>query len=253
MSKVKRILVSPDKHFPLEDKKAINVLCKAIEVVRPDIYIDLGDVGEWESVSHWAWKKKKRPPLEYQLPYVENEILKVNRGLDRIDESLDKANVKTKYLLQGNHDEWLDRFQEENTYLQYHFQNAVKLGERGYIYKPIGEFLKIGKINFYHGHHYGGVQHTRNHLLRLGANIMYGHWHDIQQSSVTHLDGPKSAWSIGCLKDMTNDKNRWLGGRRNNWGHAFALVDIYDEGLFTVQVVQIIDGKCSLNGKLIGK
>jgi radical SAM protein with 4Fe4S-binding SPASM domain len=28
------------------------------------------------------------------------------------------------------------------------------------------------------------------------------------QTSVTHWDGPKSAWSIGCLKDMSS-KKKW--------------------------------------------
>ena len=42
---VRRAIVTPDKHFPLADKKAISVLCKSIEIVKPDIYVDLGDVG----------------------------------------------------------------------------------------------------------------------------------------------------------------------------------------------------------------
>ena len=66
---VRRAIVTPDKHFPLADKKEINVLCKSIEIVKPDIYVDLGDIGEWEGASHWQWRKKKRPPLEYQ-PFV---------------------------------------------------------------------------------------------------------------------------------------------------------------------------------------
>ena len=41
---IKRVFVTPDKHFPLADKKAINVVKKAIEIVKPDVYIDLGDV-----------------------------------------------------------------------------------------------------------------------------------------------------------------------------------------------------------------
>jgi hypothetical protein len=82
--KTKRAIVTPDKHFPLHDVPAINVLCQAIEKVKPDIYVDLGDVGEFESVSHWQWRKKKRPPLEYQLPFVDEEIAKVNEGMDII-------------------------------------------------------------------------------------------------------------------------------------------------------------------------
>ena len=49
---VKRFIVTPDKHFPLADDSAIGCLIKAIEIVKPSGYIDLGDVGEWESVSH---------------------------------------------------------------------------------------------------------------------------------------------------------------------------------------------------------
>ena len=82
--KVKRYIVTPDKHFPMADMKAISVVCQAIEIIQPDGYIDLGDTGEWESVSHWQWKKKKRPPLEYQLPFVTKEIEEGNKGLDII-------------------------------------------------------------------------------------------------------------------------------------------------------------------------
>ena len=50
---VKRAIVTPDKHVPLHDKAAISVVKQAIEIVKPDIYIDLGDLGEWGSASHF--------------------------------------------------------------------------------------------------------------------------------------------------------------------------------------------------------
>jgi len=134
---------------------------------------------------------------------------------------------------------------------QYKFANAVDLKGRGYKYHRFGKFLKMGKLYFYHGHQYGGQYHTSNHLRKLGCNIMYGHWHDIQQMSATHMDGPKSAWSIGCLKDMKAESNAWLANRRINWAHAFAIVDFYARGLFTVHIIQIINGKTSLWGELI--
>jgi hypothetical protein len=143
-------------------------------------------------------------------------------------------------------------FVEEHPYVsQYTTQNALKLKERGYKFHPCGKLLKIGKMNFYHGHHYGGQYHAANHLRKLGGNVMYGHWHDVQYMSATHMDGAKGAWSIGCLKDMSADKNAWLGNRKINWGHAFAIVDFYDKGKFTVDVVQIIDGKATVWGELI--
>ena len=75
---LRRAIVTPDKHAPIHDKAAINVVCKAIELVKPDIYIDLGDLGEWGSVSHWQWKRKKKPPLEYITPHIIKDIKGVN-------------------------------------------------------------------------------------------------------------------------------------------------------------------------------
>ncbi len=172
--------------------------------------------------------------------------------MDIIDEALDIVNCDEKYMCEGNHDEWLNRFHDENPYLvDIRFNEACKLESRGYEYYPAGKYLKIGKLHYYHGHHFAGIHHTRNHLLRLGANVMYGHFHDLQQCSVTHLDGVKSAWSIGCLKRTDARSNDWLRNRRHNWSHAFAVVDYYDHGLFAVHIVQIINGKTSLWGELI--
>jgi hypothetical protein len=186
------------------------------------------------------------------MPFIDKDVKDVNRGMDLIDESLDKANCKEKYMIEGNHDDWMNRFVDENPFLtNYRFNECVKLKERNYKYYPAGKYLKIGKLHFYHGHHFSGMHHTRNHLIRLGANVMYGHHHDIQQSSITHIDGPKSAWSIGCLKNMSNEENEWLGGRKINWSHAFAIVDFFTKGHFTVHVIQIIDGRTSLWGELI--
>ena len=251
-SKMRRAIVTPDKHFPYEDKPAIQALIKAIKLVKPDIYVDLGDVGEWESVSEWQWKRKKRPPLEYIIPDIEEEILEINAGMDRIDKALDAVKCKERHFCEGNHDNWLNSFSKTYPYLsKYTVKKALKLDERGYAYHPFGKFLKIGKLFFYHGHQYGGQYHTANHLRKLGCNIMYGHWHDLQQMSATHMDGSKSAWSIGCLKDMSADANAWLNNRRVNWAHAFAIIDFYDKGMFTVNIVQIINGKCSIWGKMI--
>tara|TARA_Y100000401_G_C8322409_1_gene226157 strand:- start:1452 stop:2234 length:783 start_codon:yes stop_codon:yes gene_type:complete len=249
---VKRAIVTPDKHFPYADMPAIKCLTKVIELVKPEIYIDLGDVGEWNAFSAWRFKRKKAPPLEYLIEDFDEDVKSVNKGMDIIDEALDKVSCKTKYITEGNHDNWLNMCVEKYPYIpQYKFANAVKLKDRGYIYYPFGKHLKIGKLYYYHGHQYGGQYHTSNHLRKLGCNVMYGHWHDLQQMSATHMDGPKSAWSIGCLKDMSFEKNQWLDNRRINWAHAFAIVEYYDKGHFTVHTVQIIDGRTSVWGELI--
>ena len=43
---MKRAIVIPDQHFPIHDEEAVNVTLQAIEYVKPEIFINLGDVGE---------------------------------------------------------------------------------------------------------------------------------------------------------------------------------------------------------------
>ena len=105
---VKRIIVTPDKHFPLHDQPSINVLKRTIEIVKPDAYVDLGDVGEWSAFSAWRFKRRKAPPLEYLIEDFDKDIKDVNAGMDQIDEALDKVNCDEKYLTEGNHDNWLN-------------------------------------------------------------------------------------------------------------------------------------------------
>jgi hypothetical protein len=249
---VKRVIVTPDKHFPLHDQPAINCLKQTIEIVRPDAYVDLGDVGEWSAFSVWKYKRKKAPPLEFMIESFDEDIDDVNSGMDQIDESLDKVNCSEKYITEGNHDNWLNYAVAKYPYIpQYKFAQAVDLKGRGYKYYKFGRPLKMGKLYFYHGHQYGGQYHAANHLRKMGCNVMYGHWHDLQQHSMTHMDGVKSAWSMGCLKDMSPKSNDWLENRNVNWAHAFAIVDFYKGGLFSVQPIHIINGKTSLWGEVI--
>ena len=144
---VKRVIVTPDKHFPLHDQPAINCLKKAIEIVKPDAYVDIGDVGEWHAFSAWRFKRKKAPPLEYLIEDFEQDVKDVNAGMDQIDEVLDKVNCHERYITEGNHDNWLNFAVEKYPYIpQYKFANAVNLKDRGYKYIPFGKHLKLGKL-----------------------------------------------------------------------------------------------------------
>jgi len=255
-----RYIVVPDQHFEYIYEPALRCVLAAIGIVKPTGMVNLGDVGEWNGASHWQWKKRKRPPLEMQLALIDADIAKVNAGLDRIDEQCDKYGVHDKHMIEGNHDDWLNQVVDENPFLKttahkygsgYRFKDALTLDRRGYKYYPAGKLLKIGKLNFYHGHLLGGIDHCRNHLLRWGINLMYADKHDVQQRSITHADGEKSAWSIGCLKRFDHRANLFMRHAPQNWGHAFATVDFWNHGLFSVHVVRIIKGQCSMWGHII--
>ena len=253
-----RFIVLPDTHGKLVDRPALECVLQAIEIVKPSGVIHLGDIGEWESVNHHRYKRSRFPDPHEVAVGIRKEAREVRKYiLDPLDEVCDKANVKIKHMLEGNHDVWLDRFVDsshdyaDTTFDEatgYRFDQIFDWKARGWEHLPCGKLLKIGKLNFYHGHLYGGIHHARNHLLRMGVNIVYGHWHDYQVSTATHADGPKAAYSLGCLKSHESDDNSWLGNRPVNWAHMFGIVDFYQGGRFSVHPVPIIYGKCTLIG-----
>ena len=85
-------IVTPDKHFPLHDQPSINIVCQAIEIVKPSIYIDLGDTGEWEYFSAHYWKGRSAKPMEDLIPLLDKDVKAVNKGMNQIDKVLDKVN-----------------------------------------------------------------------------------------------------------------------------------------------------------------
>jgi len=123
---VDRAIVTPDKHFPLHDDAAINVVCQAIELIKPNIYIDLGDTGEWELFSSHYWRDRERPPLEVLIPMLNKEVRVVNKWMDVIDESLNKAKCKERHFIQGNHEVWLDKFVVKHPYLPEYQERNLK-------------------------------------------------------------------------------------------------------------------------------
>ena len=98
-----RYVIFPDLHFPYHDEKAFRCGLEILKYVNPTGFLLLGDTVEGESVSHWKWAKKKRPPLEYQLPEINQEIKEVNKSWDELDEVLDKTQCKKKILWRAFH------------------------------------------------------------------------------------------------------------------------------------------------------
>ncbi len=245
------VVVFPDIHFPSHDEKAFKCALNVLKTIKPSAFLLLGDTIDGASVSHWQWSKKRRPPLEYQLPAIDEEIKQGNKGLDRIDKVLDKIKCTKKQFAQGNHEKWFDHFVEENPYLEdYGSRKAFRFDERGYEWHDYGEVFKVfgSKLYAYHGGHYMGIAHARTHALQMGCNIIYGHTHDSQKAVITHISGSHMAYSMGCLTDMTKD---YLKGRPTNWTHNVAILDIFQDNNFNLVVLDIVDGVTSYGGKVI--
>lgn len=251
----KKAFILSDQHYSIPgskeggvDPKAESCALQALELVKPDIFVNIGDIGEWESASHWQWKRVKRPPLEYQLKELDKEAEVVNAEMDKWDNLLAKVGCKEKHLCIGNHDEWVNHLVIEHPYLknEYSFDKLMKLKDRKFKWYPYGDYFKLGKLALYHGGHFVGKYHAHRHVMELGHNVIYGHTHDQQTAKIPTLGGFRGAWSIGCISKM--DKP-FLKGRPTNWSHNFAIVHFLEGGKFNVEMVEILNGVAHVWGK----
>ena len=253
----KKMMVLPDQHYAPEgcpeggvDPKAEACVLKSIDIVKPDIWINIGDAGEYFPVCHFKYKRVKRPPLDYQLRELAADIVAVNAGLDKFDEALAKVGCKEKHFFEGNHEVWIDNLCAEYEHLKKEWapQVLLKLKQRGFRYHPYGKYVKFGKLAVYHGGHFVGVYHAHKHALGLGHSVMYAHTHDQQTAKIATLDSYHGAWSIGCICKMSKP---FLKGKPTNWSHNFAVVHFLEGGKFNVEIVEILDGVCHLWGQKI--
>ena len=179
---------------------------------------------------------------------IKKEIAEVNKFLDSFPK------VKKVTVLQGNHDEWLDRFVEEqgcDEFNGYKFENAIRIKERGWNYLEYGELYQMGKLYAYHGGHYTTKHHCKAHLQALGVNLIYAHMHDCQMHSISQADGTKAAWCLGCLKKLDGKSNKFLKNRKVNWVHSVGIIDFWNNGEFNLHQVNVVNGKAWVWGKEI--
>ena len=102
--------------------------------------------------------------------------------------------------------------------------------------------VKIGKLNAVHGHEVGltgGVNASRNMLLKTFDNVISGHSHITQSFPITDLDGNiYMSFKVGCLCQL---KARYAP--INQWNNGCAFIEVYENGEFTVDNKMIINNK----------
>jgi len=253
--KAKTVLVCPDTHVApagsIEggiDPKAESVLMQAIDIVKPDEFVHLGDVGEWESVCGYRWERRRRPPFEFLKPLIDADVKAVNEFLSRVDRKLDRVGCNARTITQGNHEIWCDNFAEEETREEFKARELMKIDERGWRWHEHGRFAKIGKLHATHGGHFTGLHHAYKTVLGLSASCIYAHFHNVESAHVMHLGGAYGAWSIGCLAKF---EKKFLGGKPTSWSHALGVVHVESNGNFHVEVVDIFNGVAWIYGKRV--
>lgn len=100
----------------------------------------------------------------------------------------------------------------------------------------------IGKLNILHGNELGicpNINPARQYFLRALDNVICGHVHKVDEHFATTIAGKTAgAWVCGPLCDM-HPEYRPL----NPWVAGFAIAHFDDDGLFSVKLKKIIEGR----------
>jgi hypothetical protein len=218
----------------------------SLEIIKPDTFVNLGDCGEFNSLSSFKGVKSTLPDM---LDHLHEDVLAANEGLDKWDSVLDKIGCKERHFIQGNHEERLDRLTDEIPHLVkagYTTKGLLRLGERGYKYHPYGTYVKFGRLNIVHGGHFATKNHAAQTLVNCGKSVLYGHFHSMAVARMSSLDGDIGAWCVGCVAKLSARFNK---GRPVGWAHGFATVHVRANGDFQVTVHDIIKGRVNVWGR----
>lgn len=245
-------IVVNDIHIPYHNKKAINCVYQAIKLIKPDGITLNGDIGDWSTFSrhdrfhapkcHWTDAEYyKNSMKEYQG---------VNSFLDELDRLAPKARKRWE---DGNHENWVHDFVKESKESRdplFNLHERLDLAGRNYEVYKYNDFMYLGRLRVTHGL-YTGQHHAKKHVDMLGHSILYGHLHDIQvHSKVTPEHVSHMGFCNGCLCNMNPN---YLRNKPQNWNHGFAVVHVWPNRNFQVDLIRITKGRCVVNGKeLIG-
>jgi predicted phosphodiesterase len=234
----RKVLIMSDLHIPYHELEAIQVaLDYGIESGCDAIYLN-GDVIDFARISRWS-KDPHSPNVQVEVDMVREFLY----GLTGFGLPI--------YYKMGNHEErW-------NAYL---LQNAPELHDLDVMQMEsvlgledmeitlIDSRVKVafGKLLVIHGHEFGEsffnpVNPARGLFLKAKTSIVAGHNHQTSSHHENDLnDNPTATFSLGCLCDLSPDYRPFAGTK---WNHGFAIVDIEEDGYFTVHNKRIIEGK----------
>ncbi len=238
--RMKKVLVICDTHAPKHDRRVVDCELQYAGDYKPDMIVHLGDVGHFESVSHWIADKR-----------LKLEGLRVKSDIDSAVDILNKfkATAPNAELIvtMGNHDAWCQQYVEVHAELKGLLDLDAEYKKAGWRVIPMNKPFAVGKLLMFHGL-FTDKYHANRTVHAFSKSCLYGHTHDRQSYTESFYDGEKEAQSIGCSCDMNPD---YLKNRPNKWSHGFATVDVDTvNGDFFVDFIKIIKGRFSRNGKI---
>jgi len=256
--KARRVVLLPDIHYPFHDELCMKAVYNFIRWFKPDELVLIGDAMDMTAASHWLKEKGKLKTLENKR--IKEEYDGFDRDILTKLERIIPERCKKVYM-GGNHEDWAYQLVERDPRLEglVEPELVLHLAERGWKWIPylsknseggtsIGTY-RVGKLLVFHGI-YTNKYHAAKTVGMFSRSVAYGHTHDIQIYTETHVDDPRSyhtGQSIGCLCKKSPD---YLKGLANRWSNAFGIMYVREGGDYNLYVPVIIKGRFTFANKV---
>jgi len=183
-----------------------------------------------------------------KLRLVEGQ--RIQKDYDYANDFLDTWQKATKgatwTVIEGNHDERIERYIDANPALEGSIEVAKSLhfkerGIRWVRFWTKGEIYSIGNAHFIHGEH-TSKYHAEKTASEYGVCVFFGHTHDCMciPKSLKGADKSIVGQSLGCLCRYNQP---YMRGRPSKWQQAFGVFHFQPNGFFNHYVVTIFDHK----------
>jgi predicted phosphodiesterase len=240
---IRRWIVSGDYQIPFHDVKALAVFEKYMANHVWDGYLHLGDLMDMDTISGF----NKGKPGNVEGRYIVDDFAMTNKMLDRHQQIVWENNPYAKFvLLEGNHEERIDRFISENPVFKgdLDLEKKLRLKDRGFEWVRAwskGEVFRIGKASFVHGEAASG-NHAKKMAEKEDGSIFYGHTHDMICWPVVRRDKtkPHVGQSLGCMCQL---EQSYMRGKPSNWQQGFGVFHFLADGTYTYYTPRIINGR----------
>ena len=209
---MERVMALPDTHWPWAHKDAVAWVYSRVEIFKPTVIIQLGDLYDQFSQSRFA--------RTHNLMTPSMEMIEARQGAEAMWKNLHKKAPKATLLqILGNHDDRAEkRILEKAPELAHLIEeqlNGLYSFPKVQTNMDTAKEIEIDGVFYIHGHLTGSQNGA--HARYFDRPVVHGHTH--QGSLWMSTMHNKLIWELDCgfLADQTAVPMKYGATRRNKW------------------------------------
>jgi hypothetical protein len=219
-----------DVHFPDHDPAAWRLCRRLFRMIRPDIFFWGGDIFDFKAPAKYEKAPEDELTLQQEIDIGFANMLEVRREFGN----------SIWYFKEGNHERRLRKYLFSKAAALSPLRclglpNLLRLDELDCAFIDNDEKFKIGELHHLHGNEekVGSVYPARNLYLRLGVNLICGHFHRAGHYHDRSMDDKDH----GVWVNSTLQRCDPTYAFHTQWTHGFHVIEYTRRGRFHVEPI----------------